>query len=158
MKEAEYREILDACGGSYETLAAEEIRSQLKAWREVYAGGLFAATGRWKLGPYDWHVFSFEHAEALNGDRALKEYRAQTSGTVVVHAEALKLPAVRLRGDRLPSFEKHVVDIYIWPENRDWTMVFTHESSLGLGPYFSRREWVNPPPQPRDAGERRSRQ
>lgn len=148
MTERQYQEILDACGGSYQPLPGEEIRVRLRAWREVYAAGLFAATGRWKLGPYEWHVFSFEHAQALNGAKAVAEYGALSPEPVLVVPEALRLPAVQLNGDRLPNFVEPCADVYVWPERLDWTMAFTHEASLGLGPYFSRREWVGPLPDP----------
>jgi hypothetical protein len=158
MNQGEYQEILDACGGSCEPIANPELPALLKAWREVYAVGLFAATGRWKLGPYEWHVFSFDHAHALNGEKGLAEYGAQQPGVVVVYPEGLRLPAVRLTGERLPSFERHIADVYIWPEDLAWTMAFTHEASTGLGPYFSRCEWMDLPGDPSAQPQRRRAQ
>lgn len=155
MKESQYQQILDACGGTCKPIAVAELKVLLQAWREVYAAGLFAETGRWKLGPYEWHVFSFEHARALNGDRALREYGERKPEAVVVYPEAVRLPACRLQGERLPGFGGHFVDLYVFPESLDWTMVFTHEASMGLGPYFSRREWVLPISEPQRKEPRR---
>ena len=49
----------------------------------------------------------------------------------------------------LPDYRAESYDVYVWAEDLAWTMAFTHEESLGLGPYFSRREWVVPSRRPK---------
>jgi hypothetical protein len=57
--------------------------------------------------------------------------------------EAPEYPAYRCEGARLPDLSHTTTDVYVWPDDVAWTMAFTHEAAaLGLGPYFSRREWV----------------
>jgi hypothetical protein len=142
MKAEEYERILAACGGAQTPLAADQREAWLQAWREVYAVGLYAATGRWTKDGFEWHVFSFQHARAHNGARALAAYEAEPSQGVVVCPESRKLPAVRLEGNRLPAFAGLGGDVLISPLDCAWTMAFTHEETLDLGPYFSRREWI----------------
>lgn len=142
MRADEYERALAACGGTQTILAPDQREAWLQAWREVYAVGLHAATGRWTKDGFEWHVFSFQHARARNGTQALADYEAQPSQSVVVCPENRKLPAVRLEGNRLPAFAGLGGDILIAPLDFAWSMAFTHEETLDLGPYFARREWV----------------
>lgn len=34
-------------------------------------------------------------------------------------------------------FDELNTDIYVFPRSFEWSMAFTHEASLGLGPYFA---------------------
>lgn len=142
MTQAEYEEVLDACGGTWEPLSRSERDTWQQRWREAYAAGLYAATGKWKLGQFEWHVFSFQHARALNALRAVNAYQAEAPQPVIVCPESLALPAVLLRGTRLPDFSHRGADLLVAPPDLSWTMAFTHEESLDIGPYFSRREWL----------------
>lgn len=143
MTPAGYQLILDRCGGNQILLPKLERRNLLQDWREVYAAGLHLQKGRWKHGPYEWHVFSFEYAHALRGERALEAYEAEQPSAVIVCPEGpIKLDAVRLWDGELPDFRAEHDDVLVWPEDLAWTMAFTHEQSMGLGPYFCRREWV----------------
>lgn len=152
-----YQSILASTGGAAEPLSDRERRDWLRTWRETYAAGLHAATGRWKHGPFEWHVFSFEHARALNGERAAAAYAAERPSVVVVCPESPLLPVVRLTGGALPDFRTEREDVYVGPEDLAWTMAFTHEESLGLGPYFCRRDWVVAEPRSLPRRRRRAR-
>jgi hypothetical protein len=136
-----YRDTLDRCGGRLEIIERRERWRLLQRWRECYAAGLHFAKGKWKLGGYEWHVFSFGYAPALRGRRAVAAYRAQPAGAFVVcpELESMLMPAVRITGGALPDLAAVYEDMYVWPEDLSWSMAFTHE---GLGPYFSRAEWV----------------
>jgi hypothetical protein len=61
---------------------------------------------------------------------------------IIVCPHDNRLPALEITGGALPDFQKHSLDIMIWPEGFDWTMAFTHEDGW-FGPYFSRREWLD---------------
>ncbi len=50
------------------------------------------------------------------------------------------LPAFRLAATKPPNFQGAGLDITVWPETLEWTMVFSHEE--GEGPYLCRREWA----------------
>jgi len=169
MTAEEYQEALAACGGEQTPLSDAECRAWLQGWREVYAAGLHAATGQWRLGGFDWHVFSFKHARALNGLRALSAYKAEQPKSLIVCPALVgrriprltndrvegepsggqrslgssnAMPAVRLEHARLPVFAGRGADLLVAPPDLAWTMAFTHEESLDIGPYFSRRDWI----------------
>ena len=149
MNKGNYLQLLADCGGHYTVVPRQECSALLQSWREVYAAGMFAATGRWSMGGLEWHVFSFEHAKALCGEPALAAYREELPEEVILFPQTSReLPVVRLSAERLPelrALSARCLDVLVWPEDRSWTMAFTHEESLGLGPYFSRREWLAAP-------------
>jgi hypothetical protein len=137
-----YDEILASCGGQIEVIDKRERMRLIQAWRECYAAPLHSARGIWKLDNYEWHVFSFAYTRAINGLKAYVEYQRQVADVLIVCPEQAKLPAVRIVGGRLPDFRPVGGDVYVWPHDLQWTMAFTHEESMGLGPYFSRSDWV----------------
>ena len=145
----QYEEQLATCGAQREALPQDRRAELMQRWREVYSAGLHAATGRWRRGEFDWHVFSFGDARSLNGEAAREAYRAESPRGIIVAPEDYRLPAFRLETERLPEFAG--TDVYVFPESLRWTMAFTHEESSGLGPYFSRAEWIvdQPPHRPR---------
>lgn len=136
----EYEEVLSGSGGQFEILERRPRWQLLQLWREVYAAQVHEATGSWKLGQFEWHIFNTNYVRSLRGGRAVMAYLEQHAQTVIVCPEEPSLPAVRLTHGRRPSFPGY--DVYIWPEDLAWTMAFTHEESMGLGPYFSRRDWM----------------
>ncbi len=81
---------------------------------------------------------------ALSGVSAAAAYDREHPDVFIVYPEWLKAPAVRLIGGTLPNFRPECDDVLVWPDDLSWTMAFTHEESLGLGPYYCRREWVVP--------------
>src|SRR5260370_34382725 len=66
-----YQLMLDRWGGQPEILPERARWDLLQRWREVYAAGLFAATGHWKQGQFEWHGFSSGYAHSLSGGRGL---------------------------------------------------------------------------------------
>lgn len=142
MTPAEYQHQIESCGGAAEPLGEGARRYWLEKWRRFYAARLHAATRRWKLDGFEWHVFSFAHAPALNGEPALEAYLAEHPAEFVVCPESDRFPAYRLRGATLPDLRPLGADVYVAPPDLAWTLAFTHEESLGLGPYFCRREWL----------------
>ena len=138
----DYDEVIESIGGKIASLSTRERWEALQRWREVYAANLHATTGSWKRGDYEWHVFSFEFAEALNGHRAVEEYLAQQPHEFLVVPEDESCEAIQIAGGKLPDLRRVRDDIYVWPTDLEWTMAFTHEESIGLGPYFSRRKWL----------------
>ena len=115
----------------------------MQCWREVFAASLHEARGKWRLGEFSWHVFSFGFARALSGEKAVHEYTAQPlSPFFLLPEENTGLPAYFCMSDRWPDLRQLELDVYVSPEGLAWTMAFTHEASSGLGPYFSRAEWL----------------
>ena len=93
----------------------------------------------------EWHVFSFGHARALEGEKAAVAYDSLESPLAfIVCPEDGDAPAFRVTGGTLPQLRATGMDVYVWPEDLTWTMAFTHEDGY-CGPYFSRREWMAVP-------------
>jgi hypothetical protein len=136
---------LDAAGGRRELISIRRRRELLQEWRHIYAAGLHVATGKWTWLGLDWHVFSYDHARALAGEKACLAYVAVSSPSrYFVCPQDEAFPAFEIVDASLADFRNSGLDIYVWPEGFTWTMAFTHEDGW-LGPYFSRREWVTAP-------------
>lgn len=146
MDDHEYREVLARCGGLQAEIPFKERWRVMQEWRAVYAAPFHQQTGRWKDGQFEWHLFSGRHVRALSGAKGSAAYEAERPTALVIVPEAEELPALRIdlpRGKSgLPDFGAIYGDVYLWPPDLCWTMAFTHEQESGLGPYFSRREWV----------------
>jgi hypothetical protein len=140
-----YLEIIGLCGGRQEVLERRERWRLSQRWRETFAIGLHAARGLWKLGEFDWHLFSFEYTPAWKGARAVAAYLGLHAPSFIASPEREALSAVRIIGGELPDFLGLCDDICVWPEDLTWTMAFTHERDWGFGPYFSKSEWALPP-------------
>jgi hypothetical protein len=138
----EYLELLNRTAGRQEFFGLSEKWRLIQAWRERFAAVLHAREGKRDL-RFEWHVFSYGYARSLNGARALEGYEAQTITSIIVCPQSDLLPACRIVGGSLPDFQMADEDISIWPEDLSWTMCFTHEAAMGLGPYFSRSEWLS---------------
>ena len=154
-----YLAVVDQLGGTLTMLTPRERHLRIQHWRQVFAAPLHRATGKWKDGQFEWHVFSGRWSRALNGGRAQAAYaeeaerwtrarkRTAPGGvrpTFWLVPEDAEYPAYRCEGARLPDLSHLFADAYVWPDDASWTMAFTHEASaMDLGPYFSRREWVD---------------
>ena len=114
----------------------------MQQWREVFAAPYHAATRKWKHGPFEWHIFSFQHTKSMDRKRAMKRYEQQSAERFFVVPENENWPAYLCIGGELPDFRSLENDIHVWLEDLSWTMAFTHEAGIGLGPYFCLREWV----------------
>jgi hypothetical protein len=139
---ANFDEAIESAGGLAVMIPSRRRREILQEWRRVYAARLHAITGKWTWLGYDWHVFSYRYAQAYARERASIAYESlePPARTIVCPHDGL-LPAFEIVNGKLPDFRSHGLDITIWPEGFEWTMAFTHEDGW-LGPYFSRREWM----------------
>jgi hypothetical protein len=140
-------------------VSSDETLALRESWRRTYARPLKRTLGVWQRGGFYWHVFSFEHTYALEGDAARTAYRAQRCSELIVLPNEDTDYAARVRTSTPPDLEGEQ-DVYISPPDFSWTMVFTHEDGL-CGPYFCRTEWVDSPPAKlaptSDSKKRRSR-
>jgi hypothetical protein len=120
----------------------------MQDWREVFAAVYHETAGKWKLGDFEWHIFSFGYAPFITGDKAVYEYSQQIAAPFyLITEEAKGFPAYWVDEVPWPDLRSWLLDAYVSPEDLSWTMAFTHESESGLGPYFCRREWIITRPQ-----------
>ena len=138
-------ETLAAGGNVMEPLGRAERWRLEQAWRHVYALATRARTGQWRIPDYEWHVFSYGDARSKSGARALELYQHERPASFLVWPEAPTVPMYRCSGGTVPVFSTSAADVLVFPPDLSWTMAFTHELGLGLGPYFSRREWLGEP-------------
>lgn len=116
----------------------------IEKWRKAFARDLFAQTGEWRIGGYDWHIFTFGYAQALTGNQAVQKYQNLYHCAGYVFTHTVKKPACcstsclpsYIAIDHTLSLFREVADIYVVDKHFTWTFVFTHETSAGIGPFF----------------------
>ena len=138
-------DLLSATGSSVTELTRANRWRLERAWREIYARATFLRTGKWRIPDCDWHVFSFGDAPCKAGAKAYELYQLESPSVFCVWPEDQKLPILLCTGGSHLPLAVLQDDIHVFSNDLAWTMAFTHEFSMGLGPYFARREWQ---PQP----------
>ena len=66
----DYVTLVGELGGTVTALSPQERHGRMQEWRQVFAAPYHRATGKWKIGQFEWHVFSYQATRALNGARA----------------------------------------------------------------------------------------
>jgi Domain of unknown function (DUF4275) len=114
-------------------------------WRKVFAARLHAATGEWRHGGYDWHIFTYGYADAVAGKQAIERYGKieRKDGYVFTHTvrkplccSARQLPS-HAAIEYAVSLFPDLADLYFVDRQFQWTFVVTHEASSGIGPFFA---------------------
>jgi hypothetical protein len=134
-------ELLDRGAVAYALVPQAERCRIEQGWREVYARNTHARTGKWRLSEFEWHVFSFGDAPHVAGGKAVELFGAESPPEWVVWPQASNAPMYRVSSGSHLALLSLADDVYVFPPDFSWTMAFTHEYRLGLGPYFARREW-----------------
>lgn len=123
----------------------EEHTPVIEKWRRTFSSGLHKATGEWRHRGYDWHVFSFGYAKAATGEAAVEQYEHLVKPKGYVFTHTVKDPFCCFT-NRAPSYADivrtlgmfpYLADIYVVDRAFKWTFVVTHETSSGIGPFFS---------------------
>jgi hypothetical protein len=112
-----------------------------QAWREVYARNTHARTGRWQIPEFEWHVFSYGDSPHKSGAKAVELYRLESPSEWYAWSQPPNVPLYYCTGGSHLALLPLATDVYVFPPDLSWTMAFTHEYSMNLGPYFSRSEW-----------------
>lgn len=120
-----------------EELSRKETWAHQQRWRECYSACVKARTGMWTYGAFDWNTFAFGFARCLRDAKALAAYGACPAEEFLVIPEPNKGPGLRCSAESPPDLSSSLIEVYVFPTDLDWTMVFTHE-----GQFFSRRTWV----------------
>jgi hypothetical protein len=122
---------LDMHGVNGYPVPADEATTIEQRWLQAFCGEVHRRTGEWIHLGYRWHAFSYEFETALTGDAARAEHERVAVPEYLAMFEQGRV--FRCFGEPTPAFED---DLYVFPEDMKWTMCFTHEHSMGLGPYF----------------------
>jgi len=117
-------------------------------WRDVYSAQMKTQKGGWGDDNYEWNTFAQNYAVNKKGARARALYHDipwKDSVLYVVLEDANGI-AWKCYPKRLPDFSLELsnigcIDLYVFPEDLSWTMAFTHEESIDMGPYFAMKEW-----------------
>ena len=56
-----------------------DYHESVNRWRHTFSRKLFAKSGEWIVGGFDWHVFAYGYAEAITGKAAVERYHRQTA-------------------------------------------------------------------------------
>ena len=89
---------------------------------------------------------------ALEGGEARRVYAAERASGFYALPNLADGNGYRCEAKPFPDVGG--LDAYITPIDFSWTMVFTHEEELSIGPFFTRAEWSS---RPTRGEERRAR-
>lgn len=126
-------------------LSEKETIENQQRWRHQFSRPVKAATGRWIFKGLDWHVFSFKFTPCRTGKRARAAFDLIEPREVLACWYSEIAIGWRITGDVPKSGEligfveslRSPVDLYLSDPALQWTMVFTHEQSSGIGPFFA---------------------
>jgi len=127
---------LDARGVIGHPVAHAVKRELTERWLERFCANLHRATGKWVHRGLRWHAYSYGFEHALTRDAALAAYAARAAPAVFVYFEE-EDELFDCVGVPSPRFDDWHHDLYVFPADLAWTMVFTHEHAIGFGPYFA---------------------
>ena len=93
---------------------------------------------------YVWHAFSFNiipKEKYLEGDAAREAYnKANKDGAVCLQLDFEDTPTALTEefdtAEKLESPDGLYAEFYVVGNNYSWTYIVTHDTGIGLGPYF----------------------
>jgi hypothetical protein len=125
-------------GVSFEAVESKVAFTIQRAWLTRFATQVKQQKGTWVFRGLMWHGFSYEIQPCQVGKAALKAYQSRQIEPYHVFAENVRDCYACISED-WPDFSGGN-EVYVLPCSAEWTMVFTHEQSRGLGPYFAEAE------------------
>lgn len=113
-------------------------------WRESFASHLSKEEQKTiYMDSFLWHLCSWEKVICLEKEKAIKAFENQIKNKCTIFYQFideayLVQNAKTLTVKDLPYKENHMdySDIYIMDWDNKWTFIITHETDIGLGPYF----------------------
>jgi len=137
------KRIIDLVSGNVlGELSNDSIKEIMEKWDSVFCPLSKLEKGQIQYSEFKWHVFSSGIYSSEEGSAALDEYRTHNAREFYVIPEINSWPVeAAFLVDKMPSPDlvNELKDIYIFPKNLAWTMVFTHEYDW-LGPYFAKNK------------------
>ena len=128
------------CQVTVAEISRQEKQQLQLQWRAVFAFTLNVQRARRTSSSRDWHIFSTKQAVCREHAMAQTLYQRIKSADFFIIPEAEELPGLRCTAAALPDLSALALDLYVFPPDLAWTMVFTHEPAWH-GPYFAQREW-----------------
>lgn len=113
-------------------------------WREIFASHLSKEEQKTiYMDSFLWHLCSWEKVICLEKEKAINAFENQIKNKCTIFYQFtdeayLVQNAKTLTVKDLPYKENQMdySDIYILDWDNRWTFIITHETDLGLGPYF----------------------
>lgn len=132
---------LEERGASVEPLSKKEVKELWQRWCEIYCQPVKARTGSYCYKGIFWHTYSWNFFPSKSGQKALTCYQSEPLCPVLIIPEPWpRYPEVRCSAPQHLDLSDLLLDLYVFPETLDWTLVFTHEQP-SIGPFFAKREW-----------------
>jgi len=116
-------------------LETETSATLNQRWLEQHCSNVKAQTGKWIYGGYRWHAYTWGFEQAVSGDEAWERYRSKEQSTYLIFFEHSG-HIFDCVGPRCPDLGILSDDLYVFPPDLHWTMIFTHEESTGIGPFY----------------------
>lgn len=130
--------LLQSEGATTEALTRQAANAWLNRWCDVFAPEVRKSTGFRVHNRIRWHAFSYDFSPHDSGEDALRQYRARPATDLIIVDEHAGT-GLYFTAPHPIDFTSCRSDLYVFPKTELWTMVFTHEQSWGLGPYFRAR-------------------
>jgi hypothetical protein len=135
-------QFLDTLGIRFETIDRQGKWSLQQTWRQRFSRRVKDATGKWSSESPDWSTFSAGYTASVRGFRAESAYADAVAKTVILLSSNPAIPSYRCSSKpnlvdlrQLLIHERRLYDLYVFPPDFGWTMVFVHEEEMG--PFFS---------------------
>lgn len=125
-------------GAAVRRLSAAAVGEARARWRAAFGPTLGRRRWSWTREGYDWHVFSFERHESLEGAVATEAFTHSTANVhrfVVLAAVDGVDVALEVTSDRAIDLEPLGEDWTMVADDGSWSMSWTSEVE---GPYFAR--------------------
>lgn len=135
--------LLQSEGATTETMTRKAAGAWLNRWCDVFSPEVRKSTGFRVHNRIRWHAFSYDFSPHDSGEDALRQYRARPATNLIIVDEHSRT-GFYYTAPHLIDFTSCRSDLYVFPRTELWTMVFTHEQSCGLGPYFRARRTPDP--------------
>lgn len=125
----------------FRELEKKILREYQQKWRETYADNLFKTKGKWTLKGMDWHVFSYKYTNHLTGDKAWNKYRERCGLQYLILPNMNEGKGYQCESASPVNLSMKGIDLYICPEDMDWTFVNTHEEGW-IGLFYSDKSMI----------------
>ena len=123
------------------------IKEFLNKWIHTFAPNITKSQYKKRIhNQYIWHAFSWDiipHGTYLEGDAARNAYDNVDKDDAICLQLWFDEVATPLtedfdRADKIETPDGDYAEFYVVGKDFSWTYIVTHETGMGLGPYFMR--------------------